>query len=128
MEQCALRALPQEGRMEEEGLAGDPKVDGRVDMHARCMQIRAAAYTLAASLPSGAKDVAAFRAAAVLPSAGKVGADAAAYRAAAVLPSAGKVGADAVSGMTAAVLASAGKVGADAAAYRAAVVLPSPRN
>jgi hypothetical protein len=63
VEQCALRALPQEGMMEEEGLAGDPKVDGRVDLHARCMQICAAAYTAVASLPFAAKDDAAYRAA-----------------------------------------------------------------
>jgi hypothetical protein len=37
-----------EGRKEREGLAGDPKVDGRVDIHAMCMHIRAAAYKAAA--------------------------------------------------------------------------------
>jgi hypothetical protein len=45
--------------------------------------------------------------------------------AAAVLPSAGKVGADTTAYTAAAVLPSAGKVGADAAAYRAAAMLPS---
>jgi hypothetical protein len=58
VEQCALRDLPQEGMMEEEGLTVDPKVYGRVDMQARCMQIRAAAYPAAASLPSAVKDAA----------------------------------------------------------------------